>query len=111
MSVFEWNSNTVDNILLQGDNKYRNSAFESGLIPRERYYFIYYQCVKRRKLCRVASALEKQIQLICNASIKILCSDVLRTLGLIRELKEFKFEHAALELDFKGSLSLGHTVL
>ena len=41
MSVFEWNSNTVDNILLQGDNmKYRNSAFESGLIPRERYYFI-----------------------------------------------------------------------
>ena len=40
MSVFEWNSNTVDNILLQGDSKYRNSAFESGLIPRERYYFI-----------------------------------------------------------------------
>ncbi len=40
MSVFEWNSNTVDNILLQVDNKYRNSAFESGLIPRERYYFI-----------------------------------------------------------------------
>ena len=39
MSVFEWNSNTVDNILLQGDSKYRNSAFESGLIPRERYYF------------------------------------------------------------------------
>ncbi len=40
MSVFEWNSNTVDNILLQGDSKYGNSAFESGLIPRERYYFI-----------------------------------------------------------------------
>ena len=40
MSVFEWNSNTVDNILLHGDSKYRNSAFESGLIPRERYYFI-----------------------------------------------------------------------
>ena len=43
MSVFEWNSNTVDNILLgiaQGDSKYRNSAFESGLIPRVRYYFI-----------------------------------------------------------------------
>ncbi len=41
MSVFEWNSNTVDNILLQGDSKYRNSAFEEGgLIPRERYYFI-----------------------------------------------------------------------
>ncbi len=40
MSVFEWNSNTVDNILLQGDSKYRNSAFESGLIPRERYYFV-----------------------------------------------------------------------
>ena len=40
MSVFEWNSNTVDNILLQGDSKYRNSAFESGVIPRERYYFI-----------------------------------------------------------------------
>ena len=39
-SVFVWNSNTVDNILLQGDSKYRNSAFESGLIPRERYYFI-----------------------------------------------------------------------
>ena len=55
--------------------------------------------------------LEKQIQLICTASIKILCSDVLRALGLIRELKAFKFEHAALVLDFKGSLSLGHTVL
>ena len=41
MSVFEWNSNAVDNILsVQGDSKYRNSAFESGLIPRERYYFI-----------------------------------------------------------------------
>ena len=40
MSVFEWNSNTVDNILSQGDSKYRNSAFESGLTPRERYYFI-----------------------------------------------------------------------
>ncbi len=39
MSVFEWNSNTIDNILLQGDSKSRNSAFESGLIPRERYYF------------------------------------------------------------------------
>ncbi len=90
MSVFEWNSNTVDNILLEGDSKYRNSAFESGLIPRERYYFIL---------------------LICNASIKILCSDVLRTLGLIRELKAFKLEHAALVLDFKGSLPLGHSVL
>ncbi len=40
-SVFVWNSNTVDNVLLQGDSKYRNSAFESGLIPRDqRYYFI-----------------------------------------------------------------------
>ena len=46
-----------------------------------------------------------------HTSIKFLCSDVLRTLGLIRELKAFKFEHAALVLDFKGSLSLGHTVL
>ena len=40
MSVFEWNPNTADSILLQSDSKYRNSAFESGLIPRERYYFI-----------------------------------------------------------------------
>ena len=40
MSVFEWKSNTVDNILLQEDSKYRNSAFESGLIPSERYFFI-----------------------------------------------------------------------
>ena len=40
MAVFEWNSNTVDNILLQGDSKYQNSAFESGLVPRGRYYFI-----------------------------------------------------------------------
>ena len=41
MSVFEWNSNTVDTILLQEDSKYRNGAFESSLIPRERY-FLYY---------------------------------------------------------------------
>ena len=38
-------------------------------------------------------------------------SDVLRTLGLIRELKAFKFEHAASALDFEGSLFLGYTVL
>ncbi len=69
------------------------------------------KAAKTSALEKQTSALEKQIQLICNASIKIICSDVLRTLGLIRELKAFKFEHAAKVLDFKGSLSLGHTVL
>ncbi len=39
MPGFEWNSNTVDNILLQGDSMYRN-AFKNGLIPRERYLSI-----------------------------------------------------------------------
>ena len=32
--VFEWNSTTVDSVLLQGDNMYMN-AFENDLIPRE----------------------------------------------------------------------------
>ena len=49
MSVFEWNSNTVDNILLEGDSKYRNGAFESGLIPRERY-IINLQCKHKNSL-------------------------------------------------------------
>ena len=51
---------------------------------------------------------------ICNASIKILCSDVFGSiLGLIRELKVFKFEHAAPALaTSKGIIIafLGHTV-
>ena len=39
MPVLEWNSITVDNILLRGDSMYRN-AFENSLIPRERYLSI-----------------------------------------------------------------------
>ena len=65
----------------------------------------------RRKLCRVTSALAEQISTICNTSIKILCSDAVSIFGLIRELKAFKFKHAALALDHKRvALFLGHTV-
>ena len=39
-----------------------------------------------------------------HASITILGSDVLRILVFIRDLKAFKLEHAALAIDFKGSL-------
>ena len=40
---------------------------------------------------------------ICNASIKnYRLTRFIRILGLIRELKAFKFEHAALALDLKG---------
>ena len=55
-----------------------------------------------RKLCRVTSALAEQISINLQCKHTILGSDVLRILGLIWELKEFKFENAALALDFKG---------
>ena len=32
--VIEWNSTTIDNVLVQGDNMYLN-AFNNDLIPRE----------------------------------------------------------------------------
>ena len=32
--VMEWNSTTIDNVLVQGDNMYLN-AFNNDLIPRE----------------------------------------------------------------------------
>ena len=67
MSVFEWNSNTVDNILLEGDSKYRNSAFESGLIPRERYYFILFYMRKAWKImpCNISFRETNSINLQC----------------------------------------------
>ena len=34
ISVIEWNSTTIDNVLVQGDNMYLN-AFSNDLIPRE----------------------------------------------------------------------------
>ena len=60
----------------------------------------------RRKLCRATSALAEQISinLQCKRKKIILCSGALRILGLIKELKAFKFEHAALALTSKGSL-------
>ena len=39
MPVFQWNSITIDGVLLQGDSMYRN-AFENGQIPHERYLSI-----------------------------------------------------------------------
>ena len=37
--VIEWNSTTIDNVLVQGDNMYLN-AFNNNLIPREGFLLL-----------------------------------------------------------------------
>ena len=37
--VSEWNSTTIDNVLIQGDRMYLN-ALDNGLIPRQQLLFV-----------------------------------------------------------------------
>ncbi len=78
-------------------NKSRTYHFDNELISGFTHILHFYYALLIIELTRLF-----QFEKGAFFGAPFLGSDVLRTLGLIRELKAFKFEQAALALDFKG---------